>query len=135
MDKKILKIIGTVDIEELSSLASGDWKEIVHEDIPFSVLGTPNGYMFTHGSASASNPTINCDGWRYNADFYLYRQDGSMVKRYRYLGSVTPDNQLAILLVPKEKTPNHHIDSFNPILNALPSVYQTKVLNVLSGTA
>lgn len=130
-----LKIIGTVGIDEINRLNSDSrWRQVTMNDVPFSVLGTPSGFMFAHGSVSNSLATTNHENWTYLADLCLYRQDKNIVKRYRYLGSVTPDKQVAILLVPKDRTPDHHVTNLSQAQNCLPTIYQDQVRIILSGT-
>lgn len=134
--KSNLKPIGTVSIEELNNLALKDpWQEVVMEFLPFSVIGSPNGFICSQGSAGTSLPTTSMEGWKYVADFYLYRQDGTMVDRDRYLGSVSLDCKLTVLLVSKKQTPYHHLKLNDPPMNSLPAIYQERIKNILEDPA
>ena len=135
MKNNQLKNIGTVSTQELENISSPmPWEELFKEDIPFSAIGTPNGYLLTQGSACDSLSTTSTHGWKYNADFYVYRRDGNGIDRDRYLGSVTPENSVAVLLVPKQFTPYHHLKLNDPPLIGLPVNYRENVENVLLGT-
>ena len=135
MKDDLLKIIGTVSIKELNNISSPvPWEELVRKDIPFSTIGTPNGYLFTQGSACGSLATTSAIGWTYNADFYVYRRDRMGIDRDRYLGSVTPDNSVAVLLVSKQLTPYHHIKLNDLPLISLPAIHQENIKDLLLGT-
>lgn len=135
MNDNQLKTIGTVSIQELKNISSYvPWEELVKKDIPFSAIGTPDGYLFTQGSACSSLATTSTLGWMYNADFYVWRLDGIGVDRDRYLGSVTPENTLAVLLVSKQLTPYHHLELNDPPLISLPIIHQKNIKSLLRGT-
>lgn len=133
MKNDLLKTIGTVSTQELGNISSHiSWEELVRKDIPFSAIGTPDGYLLTQGSACSSLATTSALGWKYNADFYVWRRDGTGIDRDRYLGSVTPENTLAVLLVSKQLTPYHHLRLDDPPLISLPTIYQKSIKELLS---
>jgi len=133
MEVKPLKNIGTTDKQEVDNISSAKpWEELIISDIPFSPIGTPNGYMFTQGSACGSLPTVSAEGWKYNADIYIWRRDGTAVDRDRYLGSVGLNGDLSILLVPKLQTPDHHVGIPSSAFDSLPTIYQGTVAGILA---
>ena len=133
MKDDLLKTIGTVSIKELNNISSAvPWEELVRKDIPFSTIGTPDGYLFTQGSACGSLATTSAIGWTYNADLYVYRRDGIGIDRDRYLGSITPENNVAVLLVSKQLTPYHHIKLNDPPLISLPAIHQENIKDFYS---
>lgn len=132
MKNNQFKHIGTVSINEIKNISSFlPWENLVKEDIPFSAIGTPGGYLFTQGSACGSLATTSALGWNYIADFYLYRQDGPGVDRDRYLCSVTTENNVAVLLVPKHLTPYHNLKISDLPYISLPSIYQGTIGELL----
>lgn len=132
MKNNLLKNIGTISIQEIQNISAYvPWENLVKKDIPFSAIGTPSGYLFTQGSACGSLATTSNLGWKYNADLYLYRKDGTAVDRDRYLGSITQENNLVIFLVPKSLTPYHHIDSSNLNLINLPPSQLNSIIDIL----
>lgn len=135
MKNNQLKNIGTVCIQEIENMSSSmPWEDLVKEDIPFSAIGAPSGYLFAQGSACGSLATTSAFGWTYIADFYVWRRDGIGIDRDRYLGSVTPGNTVAVLLVSKKLTPYHHLKLNDPPLNSLSTIYQENIKNLLRGT-
>lgn len=134
MKNDLLKTIGTVSTQELDNIGSYvPWEELVRKDIPFSAIRTPDGYLLTRGSACSSLATTSVLGWKYNVDFYVWRRDGVEIDRDRYLGSITANHTLAVLLVSKQLTPYHHIKLNDPPLISLPTIHQQKIENLLRG--
>ncbi len=49
--KNTPKEIGTVSTQESSRFSTPvPWGPVTKPELPYSVLGTPNGFLFTHGS-------------------------------------------------------------------------------------
>lgn len=117
---KAPKIIGTVGTQELQNISSNKpWEEIFTHYIPISGIGTPNGFMFTQGSACGSMATTSILGHTYNSDFYLWRKDNDTIDRDRYTTNTENDN-LVIYLMPKDQTPNHHVKPSDQLVKNLP---------------
>ena len=127
------KLIGTVSLYEIINIStSSPWEVVTTNNIPTSALGTPNGFLFTHGSACSSLPTTSLEGYTYVADFYLFRIDRNGVDTDRYIESVTPTNTLAILKVPNEQNNFHHLKPTSSIIENLPIENQEQVQNILN---
>lgn len=116
----------------LRSLKNGKLYLGYTPDLKARVKSHNNGFMFAHGSACGSLPSTSTEGWRYIADVYFFRKDqDNKVDVDRYIGSITPDETLAILKIPISQIPEHHLKSTDPLINNLPSDKQKQVLSIL----
>lgn len=121
MRKDEPKVIGTVALQENNNIStSKSWEPVTLSNLPYSVLSQPNGFMFTHGSACGSLPTTSVEGYTYVSDTHVFRQDRNGIDIDRYIGSITPTNTLAILKIPNQRIPYHHLKPTDPIINNLP---------------
>lgn len=126
------KMIGTVNVDESKNFSTlVPWEAVTKPELPYSALTKPNGFMFAHGSACASMATLSAEGYKYIGDTYVFRQDGTAVDVDRYLGSITPDNTLAVLKIPSQQIPFHHLQPNHAIIGSLPIDRQTQILNIL----
>ncbi|MBI4157534.1 hypothetical protein HY502_01660 [Candidatus Woesebacteria bacterium] len=122
------RVIGTTGIQELHNLsADKPWEEVFSQYVPMPEIGTPNGFMFTQGSACASMATTSMLGHTYNSDFYLWRKDGTLINRDRYTTN-TLDGNLVIYLMPKDQTSNHHIKLSDQIVKDLPAKWNQRII-------
>lgn len=132
MNKLQPKPIGTVSVDEVKNMSTNTpWEPVTNPDLPFSVMGTPSGYLFTHGSACASLATTSILGQTYVAHALVFRQDGTAVDVDGYFGSITPTNTLGVLKINSSQIPYHHLKANDPILNNLPSDKREQVLNII----
>lgn len=126
------KVVGTVVLQENNNIStSKPWESVTKENLPYSVLSQPNGFMFTHGSACGSMPITSIEGYTYVSDMHVFRQDGNEIDVDRYIGSITPTNTLAVLKIPNQKIPYHHLKPIDHIINNLPPDKQKLVLGFL----
>lgn len=128
------KPIGTVSVDENNNISTQNpWEPVTTPTIPYSVLSHPDGFMFAHGSACGSLPTTSIEGYKYVADVHVFRQDGTAVDVDRYIGSVTPENTLAVLKVPNGQIPYHHLNLSHAIVSNLPIEQRQQVNDILQG--
>ncbi len=126
------KLIGTVSLDEIKNISTDSpWEPVTNPNLPFSVMGTPNGYLFTHGSACASLATTSILGYTYVAHALVFRQDGTVVDVDGYLGSITPTNTLGVLKIPNGQIPYHHLRINDSIINNLPTDKREQVLSII----
>ena len=129
------KFIGTVNLDEVKNISTDTpWEPVTNNNLPFGVMGTPNGFLFTHGSACASLATTSIEGYAYVADVLVFRRDGTAVDVDRYLGSITPTFTLGVLKIPNGQIPYHHLKANASIISNLPSDKREQVLSII-GTA
>ncbi|OGG13795.1 hypothetical protein A2773_01580 [Candidatus Gottesmanbacteria bacterium RIFCSPHIGHO2_01_FULL_39_10] len=136
MDMKNLqpKPIGTVSLGENNNVSTQNpWEPVTRPTMPYSVLTNPNGFMFAHGSACGSLATTSIEGYKYVSDVHIFRQDGTAVDVDRYIGSVTPENALAVLKIPSGQIPHHHLNLGHPIISNLPPEQKQWVSDILQG--
>lgn len=132
MKKSKPKVVGIVSLQENDNISTAKpWEPVTKANLPYSVLSQPNGFMFAHGSACGSLPSISREGWRYVADVHFFRKDKNGVDVDRYIGSITPSRTLAILKIPSGKISEHHLRQSDPIISNLPSDEQKQVLSIL----
>lgn len=125
-------LIGTVAIQENNNVSTAvPWEPVTKPKLPYSVLSQPNGFMFAYGSACGSLPTTSLEGYTYVSDTYVFRKDGDGIDLDRYIGSITQTNTLAILKIPSQQIPYHHLRATHPIINNLPVDKQRQVLSIL----
>lgn len=126
------KIIGTVNLEENNNMSTSlPWEPVTTPKIPFSVITPPQGFLFVHGSACGSLPTTSLEGYTYVSDTYIFRQDGNNIDTDRYIGSITQDNFLALLKIPSEQNPYHHLKPTDLIITNLTPNWQQQVKTIL----
>lgn len=126
------KPIGTVNLQEINNVSTKTpWEPVTVDNSPFSVVTQPNGFLLAHGSACGSLPTTSLEGHTYVSDVHFLRRDSNGVDVDRYLGSIMPTNTLAVLKIPSDQIPYHHLKPTDPIINNLPLDKQTLVLRIL----
>lgn len=132
MDMEQPKLIGTVSLDEVKNISTDTpWEPVTNPNLPFSVMGTPSGYLFTHGSACVSLATTSLQGHTYVAHALVFRQDGTAIDIDGYFGSITPTNTLGVLKIPNGQIPYHHLRANNPIINNLPTDKGEQVLSII----
>lgn len=125
------KPIGTINAQEIKFLSTQTpWEEVLKEDIPLSCVGTPDGYLFTQGSACGSLATTSIEGFNYNSDSYIWRKDGTLVDRDRYFTSpIDNTGSVVVYMAPKNQTPYHHLKLNDPLVLNLPPKFGERVLS------
>ncbi len=132
MDNNQPKQIGTVNLKENNNASTQTpWQPVTIGSSPYSVVTEPRGFLFAHGSSCGSLPTTSLEGYTYVSDIHYFRKDGNGVDVDRYIGSITPTNTLAILKIPSQQIPFHHLIPTDPIINNLPVDKQKQVLSIL----
>lgn len=99
--------------------------------MPYSNLSEPNGFMFSYGSACGLLASTLIEGYKYVGDTYFFRQEGTAVDVDRYLGSIAPDNILAVLTISSGQIPFHHLQLNHVIIGSLPIDRQKQILSIL----
>ncbi len=91
------------------------------------------GFYLRMALACGSLPTTSIEGYKYVADVHVFRQDGKAVDVDRYIGSVTPESTLAVLKIPSDQIPHHHLNLTHPIFVRLPAIQQQQISDILQG--
>ena len=126
-----LKFIGTIN-EELARkvVTSSPWgfKEMV--DIPYPVVGTPNGYLLTVGSACLSLAT-SAHGTAYYGAIDVIRWDFSKraVDVDHYITPLVNNTAYGVFLTPP--TDYHHLKATDQLVSNLSWSWQKMVTGIL----
>lgn len=130
--KNTPKQIGTVSLTENNNFSTSiPWECVTKNNLPYSILSLPDGFMFACGSACLSLATTSIQGYTYVQNTHVFRKDGTGVDVDRYLGSITPTDTIAVLKLPNDQIPFHHLKLTDSIISNLPLDKRKQICNIL----